>query len=463
MTEPIPPLPGSTEHPPHDAALVQDNVLQVDDHGGTGIFDALHPPADDLISDCVHCGFCLPTCPTYTLWGEEMDSPRGRIYLMKAGKEGTIPLDETYAQHFDACLGCMACVTACPSGVQYDQLLEAVRPQIERNYPRDRFDRLFRAAIFALFPYPTRLRIAAVFGTLYQRGLRTLLTKSGLLRLLPARLQAMEALLPPMRLRDLTTRLPEHTPAAGTTRHRVAMLSGCAQQVFFSEVNAATVRVLAAEGCEVFAPADQQCCGALSVHAGREPEALRRARTLIDNFARLDVDSIVVNVAGCGSTMKDYGALLRDDPDYAEKARAFSAKVRDISELLDELGPLTPRHPITARVAYHDACHLAHAQKIRTQPRAVLATIPGLDVVDIPEWEICCGSAGIYNLVQPEPAEELGRRKVTNILSVAPEIIVTANPGCLLQIRRYLDPPVPLYHPVQLLDFSLRGIDPLTP
>ncbi|MEO8750511.1 MAG: heterodisulfide reductase-related iron-sulfur binding cluster [Allobranchiibius sp.] len=445
------------------AGQTPDTVLQVDDPGGTGVFDAFHPPADELISDCVHCGFCLPACPTYSLWGEEMDSPRGRIYLMKAGREGTVEMDETFAGHFDACLGCMACVTACPSGVKYDQLLEAVRPQIERNYPRSRSDRWFREAIFALFPYPNRLRAAAVFGTLYQRSLRKPLQKSGLLQKLPARLQAMEALLPPMALRDIRVRLPEYTPAIGPVRHRVAMLTGCAQQVFFSDVNAATARVLAAEGCDVLAPADQKCCGALSVHAGREPEALDRARALIDRFLALDVDSIVVNVAGCGSTMKDYGLLLRDDKEYADKAVQFSAKVRDINELLYDLGPVAPRHPIPGRVAYHDACHLSHAQKIRSQPRAVLRTIPDLEVVDIPETDLCCGSAGIYNLVQPEPAEELGRRKVANIVSVAPDMIATANPGCLLQIRRYLDPPVPLYHPVQLIDFSLRGINPLAP
>ncbi|MDQ2851990.1 MAG: 4Fe-4S dicluster domain-containing protein, partial [Actinomycetota bacterium] len=243
------------------AGQTPDTVLQVDDHGGTGVFDAFHPPADELISDCVHCGFCLPACPTYSLWGEEMDSPRGRIYLMKAGREGTVEMDETFAGHFDACLGCMACVTACPSGVKYDQLLEAVRPQIERNYSRSRSDRWFREAIFALFPYPNRLRAAAVFGTLYQRSLRKPLQKSGLLQKLPARLQAMEALLPPMALRDIRVRLPEYTPAIGPVRHRVAMLTGCAQQVFFSDVNAATARVLAAEGCDVLAPADQKCCG----------------------------------------------------------------------------------------------------------------------------------------------------------------------------------------------------------
>ncbi len=461
MTQPGP-APTATA-PVHDADHRSDNALQVHDDGGTGIFDAHHPPSDEMISDCVHCGFCLPSCPTYTLWGEEMDSPRGRIYLMKAGKEGTVAMDDTYAGHFDACLGCLACVTACPSGVQYDQLLEAVRPQLERNHPRGSADRLFRSAIFSLFPYPRRLRVAAFFGSLYQRGPRRLLQKAGVLRLLPARLQAMEALLPPMRLRDLTRRLPEYTPAQGPVRHRVAMLTGCAQQVFFADVNAATVRVLVAEGCEVFAPTDQKCCGALSIHAGREPEALVRARALIDRFAQLDIDSIVVNVAGCGSTMKDYGALLRDDPDYADRAREFSAKVRDISELLDQLGPVARRHPVGARVAYHDACHLAHAQHIRTQPRAVLATIPGMEVLDIPEWEICCGSAGIYNLVNPEPAEELGRRKVANILSVEPDVIATANAGCLLQIRRYLDPSTPLFHPVQLVDFSIRGVDPLAP
>ncbi len=460
MNEPLAPSSSATASEPSDGAHRPDNAIQVHDAGGTGLFDSFRPPEEELISDCVHCGFCLPSCPTYSLWGEEMDSPRGRIYLMKAGREGAIPFDETYAGHFDACLGCMACVTACPSGVQYDQLIEAVRPQIERNYSRSLPDRLFRYFIFALFPYPGRLRVAAVLGTLYQRTVRGLLQKTGLLRHLPARLRAMEALMPPLRLRDITTRLPEHTAARGTTRHRVAMLTGCAQQVFFSDVNAATARVLSAEGCEVFAPADQQCCGALSMHAGREPEALARARALIDSFANLRVDSIVVNVAGCGSTMKEYAHLLRGDPEYAGQAQAFCDKVRDVSELLDELGPVAKRHPIAARIAYHDACHLAHAQQIRAQPRAVMGTIPCLEVVDIPEWEICCGSAGIYNLVQPEAAEDLGRRKVANIASVEPEMIATANPGCLLQIRRYLDPPVPLYHPVQLLDFSLRGVDP---
>ncbi|HYO36877.1 MAG TPA: heterodisulfide reductase-related iron-sulfur binding cluster [Geodermatophilus sp.] len=429
---------------------------------GAGVFDLHHPPSDELISDCVHCGFCLPTCPTYALWGEEMDSPRGRIYLMKLGKEGRVELDDTYTQHFDMCLGCMACVTACPSGVQYDKLIEAVRPQLERLRRRAPLDRLFRGLVFALFPHPARLRVAAVLGEAYRRlGLRALLHRSGLVRLLPRRLQAVEALMPPARLRSLATRTPAVTPAVGTTRRRVGFLTGCVQRVFFADVNQATVRVLTAEGCEVVAPPAQRCCGALSEHAGREPEALDRARGLIDAFADVEVDTIVSNVAGCGSSLKEYGRLLRDDPDYAERAAAFSARVRDVSELLAELGPVAPRHPIEARLAYHDACHLGHAQGVRSQPRDVLRTIPGLQVTDIPEAEICCGSAGIYNLVHPEPAEELGRRKVGNVLAVEPDALATANPGCLLQIRRYWPGELPMFHPVELLDASIRGVDPI--
>jgi glycolate oxidase iron-sulfur subunit len=436
--------------------------MHPDSGPGTGVFDALHPPQGDLIDDCVHCGFCLPTCPTYLLEGNETNSPRGRIYLMKLGNAGEVPMDEEFVGNFDACLGCMACVTACPSGVKYDQLIEAVRPQIERNWERTRADRLFRTMIFSLFPYPARLRPAAFFGALYQRlGVARLLARTGLLQRLPARLRAMEALLPELSMRSVVARQPAFTPAVGRARHRVGLLSGCVQRVFFGDVNAAATRVLAAEGCDVVAPKGQQCCGALSSHAGREDEAMDRARKLIDTFEAADVQSIVVNVAGCGSSMKEYAVLLRDDPAYAERAAAFCAKVRDISELLDELGPVAPRHPIPARVAYHDACHLAHAQGIRAQPRAVLRGIPQLTVTDIPEAEICCGSAGIYNLVQPEPAERLGRRKVEQITSTAPDAVVTSNAGCLLQIRRYLDAGVPLFHPVQLVDASIRGVDPV--
>ncbi len=443
-----------------------------------GAFDLLRPPSAERISDCVHCGFCLPACPTYQLWGEEMDSPRGRIYLMKLGLEGAAAMDRTVVGHFDACLGCMACVTACPSGVQYQELIEATRAQIERRYRRDPADRLFRWLIFALFPHPARLRGAAVLGWLYQRlGMARALHATGIADRLPPRLRALEELLPPVHLRTLARRPPERTAASGTpepqrrlhgarvptaAQMRVGLVTGCVQSVYFSAVNDATVRVLAAEGCEVIAPRGQGCCGALMVHAGREPEALARARALIATFEMAGVDRIVVNAAGCGSTLKEYGHLLRDDPGWAARAAAFAAKVRDVTELAAELPPRSPRHPIAARVAYHDACHLAHAQGVRAQPRTLLSSIPGLELVELPEAELCCGSAGIYNLVQPEPAEELGRRKAANVAAVAPDALATANPGCLLQLRRYLPPAIRLFHPIQLIDCSIRGVDPIT-
>lgn len=420
-------------------------------------FDAHHPPARDLLDDCVHCGFCLPTCPTYQLWGEEMDSPRGRIYLMSLAEQGEIPLEGPFAQHIDACLGCMACVTACPSGVQYDKLLESVRPQVERHVERDRSDRLFREAIFALFPHKRRLRAAALPGGLYQ-ALRRIPAVKALAEKLPDRFAALESLLPPVSVRDAFARLPVHTPAAGTRRGAVALLTGCVQDVFFHRVNAATVRVLAAEGWDVLVPRDQQCCGALELHAGREEPALGRARREIAIYEDLAVDHVVTNVAGCGSSMKEYGHLLVDDPDWAARAAAFSARVRDVHEVLADGEPRAPRHRIAARVAYHDACHLGHAQKVRAQPRSVLRSIPGVELVDLPEAELCCGSAGIYNLVAPEAAGQLGVRKAGNVASVAPDIVVTANPGCLLQIGKHLELDVPLLHPVQLLDASIRGV-----
>ena len=424
-------------------------------------FGERRPPAPDLVADCVHCGFCLPTCPTYVLHGNETNSPRGRLYLMKMADAGEVPMDEEFVASFDACLGCMACVSACPSGVKYDQLIAAVRPQIERNWGRSPADRAFRAILFRLFPHPNRLRLVALAAALYQQsGVQQLLARTGLMRLLPARVQALEALLPPVGLRSVAARQPAFTAALGARRARVGLVSGCVQRVFFGDVNAATTRVLAAEGCEVVAPVDQRCCGALSSHAGREDEAIRAARRLIDVFDAAAVDYVVSNVAGCGSAMKEYAELLRDDPAYAARASALAARTRDVCELLVELGPRAERQPLPARVAYHDACHLRHAQGVVTQPRAVLSRIPLLEVRDIPEAEICCGSAGIYNLVQPEEARELGRRKVEHITTTRPDIVVTANAGCLLQIRRYLTDGVPVMHPVQLVDASLRGVAP---
>jgi glycolate oxidase iron-sulfur subunit len=428
---------------------------------GTGVFDAQRPPSAERIDDCVHCGFCLPTCPTYALWGEEMDSPRGRIYLMKVGLEGQVAMDDTYVGHFDACLGCMACLTSCPSGVAYNELIEDTRAQIERNHRRSPGDRLFRAAVFALFPHPARLRVAAVLAWLFQRlRLDRLLDAVRAPRWLPARLVALLDLMPEVTLGELRRRVPAHTAAVGAPRLRVGLLTGCVQSVFFGRVNEATARVLAAEGCEVVAPPAQGCCGALGVHAGQDEQARALARATIDTFTAADVDVVVTNAAGCGSSMKEYGHILRDDPAYAGRAAELAAKVRDVSEVLADLEPRAPRHAIDAAVAYHDACHLAHAQGVRAQPRALLAAIPGLRVLEPSEPELCCGSAGIYNLVEPEPAAELGRRKAANLAATRPDAIATGNPGCMLQVRRHL-PGVPVLHPIELVDASIRAVDPL--
>ena len=427
-------------------------------------FDAHHPPSTDLVKDCVHCGFCLPTCPTYALWGEEMDSPRGRIYLMKLALEGQVPLDSTFVTHMDNCLGCMACMSACPSGVQYDKLIEATRAQIERNYLRSLSDRLLRTMIFHIFPRPARLNLILAPMRIYQRsGLQSLIRRTGILNLLPSSLRTMEELMPSAPADANGNELPQRMEAQGERRLRVGLLLGCVQRVFFPEVNAATARVLAVEGCEVVIPSDQGCCGALMVHAGEEKAALDYARRTIDAFESAKIDVIVTNAAGCGSSMKKYAYLLRDDPDYAERARIVSAKCRDISEVLAELEPRAARHPLPLKVAYHDACHLQHAQEVRAQPRAVLGRIPGLQVLEIAEPALCCGSAGIYNLVQPGPARQLGDRKAHNALAATPDIIATGNPGCVLQLRSALKRAgsnVAVLHIVQLLDASIRGASP---
>jgi glycolate dehydrogenase iron-sulfur subunit len=416
---------------------------------------------DDLIRDCVHCGFCLPACPTYRSWGNEMDSPRGRIDLMKGVNQGAMALDGTVVGHFDACLGCMACVTACPSGVRYDLLIESTRATVERDYRRSLGERAFRELIFALFPYPERLR--AMAWPLYafaKSGLQAVVRRSGLLRLLPRRLAQLDALLPPLRLGDLTASLPVFTPASGARRGRVALVAGCVQRVFFPRVNAATARVLAAEGFDVIVPRSQGCCGALSLHAGRDAEAKRFARGLMQRFDQEPVDFVIVNAAGCGSTLKQYGELLSDDLEWAERAAGFAAKVRDVSEFLATIEPVAVRHPIGARVAYHDACHLAHAQRVREQPRALLRGIPGVELLEIPDGDQCCGSAGIYNLIEPESAEEIGERKVENVLAVGADLLASANPGCTLQIVSLLAKrgvSLRAAHPIEILDASLAG------
>jgi glycolate oxidase iron-sulfur subunit len=434
-----------------------------------GPLGGLDGPSIEGIDTCVHCGFCLPTCPTYLLWGEEMDSPRGRIYLMKAGVEGRAELTPSLVTHMDNCLGCLACVTACPSGVQYGPLIERTRARIEQRYPRPAGDRVFRALLMALVPYPSRMRWAlaplALVGGLGRRLARALPAGSG--NGLWRRLVAIVELAPPVTLAGMRQAVAPVTPAAGTERRRVALLTGCVQRLSFAHVNQATVRVLAAEGCRVEAPEAQGCCGALPLHAGQIEQARQLARHNIEVFERLGADCIAVNAAGCGSAMKEYGELFEHDPVWAGRARAFAAKVRDVSQVLAELGPpRAPRQPIAARVVYHDACHLAHGQGVRAEPRALLQAIPGIDLVTPAEAEICCGSAGIYNLVTPEPAADLGQRKVRHLAAASPDMIATANPGCTLQIAaaaRRVGHDWPVFHPIELVDASIRGTDPRNP
>jgi glycolate oxidase iron-sulfur subunit len=429
-------------------------------------FDDIERPQPERIAACVHCGFCLPTCPTYALWGEEMDSPRGRIYLMKAAVEGRAELTSTFVQHFDACLGCMACVTACPSGVEYGPLVERTRAQIERNHTRSVGERLFRAMLFRVLPYPAMVRAALAPVAILPDSATRLLRSVA--RFVAARVggtlgraAAAVSLIPALGAKVLTDRLPDLTPARGEQRRRVGLLAGCVQRVMLPEVNRATLRVLAAEGCEMVVPDVQGCCGALSRHAGRLDEARAFARQTIEVFERFEVDSVVVNAAGCGSCMKEYQELFTDDAAWHSRAAAFSTRVRDVTELLCELGePRATRQPLPLTAAYHDACHLAHAQGIRAAPRQLLAGIPGLTVVELPEWEMCCGSAGIYNLVQPEAASALGERKARHIASLQPDVIATANPGCTFQLvaaGERIGFSRPVLHPIQLLDMSIGG------
>ena len=432
------------------------------------LFDAHHAPDPELLRDCVHCGFCLPACPTYMLWREEMDSPRGRIYLMNLAAEGKIDvMDREFVQHFDRCLGCMSCMTACPSGVDYGKLIEATRAQIERNHDRGIIERLYRWMIFAVFPHPGRLKVMAIPLWLHQRlGISWLVRRAWIAKLLPARLRQMEALLPEIHLSAIGSSHPAKVEAVGPARKRVGVVLGCVQRVFFDEINAATIRVLAAEGCDVYVPPAQGCCGALAAHTGREPSALEAARRLIDVFEPLELDAIVINAAGCGSNVKEYAHLLRDDPQYAARARAFSAKCRDVSEFLMELEPRAQRHPLKMRVAYQDSCHLLHAQQLRRQPRELLRSIPELELIEIPESNMCCGSAGVYNLLEPTTAQQLGQRKARHVIKSKAEALVSANPGCLLQISNELrreGQSIEAFHLVELVDASIRNQAPKRP
>jgi glycolate oxidase iron-sulfur subunit len=380
---------------------------------------------------------------------------------MKMASDGATAMTAPWVQHMDTCLGCMSCMTACPSGVDYAKLIEATRAQIERRHPRSTAERLHRWMIFRTFPRVDRLRLLRVFLRVYQTsGLQSLIRGSGLLKLLPKQLRAMEGLMPTL---GASQTIASVTPARGEKRKRVGLLLGCVQREFMPEINAATVRVLAAEGCEVIAPPDQPCCGALMVHAGEEAPALDLARRVIDVFERSQVDVVITNAGGCGSNVREYGYQLRDDHQYAERAARFSAKCKDIAEFLEELGPRAARQPLNMRVAYHDSCHLQHAQRVRTQPRAQLSAIPGVEMQDLPEAALCCGSAGIYNLVQPNTADELADRKAKHIAIAKPDVVATGNVGCMLQIAAALDrqgQKTPVLHTIQLIDASIRGVRP---
>jgi glycolate oxidase iron-sulfur subunit len=395
----------------------------------------------EVVDKCVHCGFCLATCPTYKVLGEEMDSPRGRIYLMKEELEGTLDLD-SMMPYVDRCLGCMACVTACPSGVEYGELLAPFRARAEAERTRSVEERFTRLLVRETLPYPGRFRAAATMGKL-AKPFKPLLPQSlrSMLDLLPAELPPAQP-------------LPTVYPAQGPRRARVALLRGCVQTVLAPEINWATLRVLARNGVEVVIPSQQGCCGSLSIHNGEAAQARNLARANLTIFPA-DVDAIVTNAAGCGSGMKEYGLLFAGAPEEAQ-AHAFAGRVRDVSVFLAELG-LTPPpalpEPLT--VAYHDACHLAHAQRVTSEPRRLLAAIPNLTVKEIVEGEICCGSAGTYNLEQPELANALGERKATNILATGAQAVVTGNIGCMTQISNHLQrqgQPLPVWHTIQLLD-----------
>jgi glycolate oxidase iron-sulfur subunit len=463
-----------------------------------------HTHTYDLMRQCIHCGFCLPTCPTYAVLGVEMDSPRGRIYQMQAVAEGRMAISPDFVEHMYCCLGCRACETACPSGVQFGKLIEAAREQIQLEANRRPLldlhptamevegsgngsipataasgavplpvqvasEKLLRRFFFDVM-LPSRLVTSLVFAGLkvYQRtGLQTLVHKLGLLDLVNAlptpfqgQLKVPEELMPDVGGDLLPAPLPEVTPAMGRKRYRVGFISGCIMDQVFRDINEATIRVLAANGCEVITPVQQQCCGALHVHAGEGEEGRALARHNIDVFEPYNCDAIIINSAGCGSNLKEYGHLLRDDPVYAKRAAAFSAKVKDISEFLASIEWNHDLGEVKRTVAYHDACHLAHGQKIRQQPRQLLKAIPGVRLVDLKEADWCCGSAGIYNITNQDMAAQLLERKMNNIAATGAEVIATGNPGCMMQIAlgaRQRGMNLEVVHPIQLLDEAYRA------
>ena len=413
----------------------------------------------ELFLDCVHCGLCTAACPTYLETGNENDSPRGRIYLMRSVTDGRLPLTHEARRHLELCLDCRACETACPSGVQYGNLIEPFRMAMNQDVSgvSKSHDWFHRWILFSLFPYPNRLKWALAPARIAQMlGIDRAAKRLGLLRLLSPRLAQLVDMLPPPT--SATPKLPRLLPAIGPRRARVALFTGCVANVMFRQTHWATARVLQRNGCDVIVPPAQACCGAIHFHAGASEPARALADANVAAFAAEDVDAVIVNVAGCGAMLKEYGHHWRD---AGAAARAgLAAKAQDVHEFLDTLDVIPPRGRLPLVATYHDACHLAHAQQIREAPRRLLAAIPGLSLRELPESEVCCGAAGTYNLTEPEMAQQLSRRKLANILKTGATTVVTANAGCLLQIAREArnqGQPLRIAHPMDLLDEAYRA------
>ncbi|HEV8341283.1 MAG TPA: heterodisulfide reductase-related iron-sulfur binding cluster [Candidatus Binatia bacterium] len=428
-----------------------DQVEQKQDHSHRSKIEALNVPE---LYQCVHCGLCLNQCPTYRVLHIESESPRGRIHLVRAAAEGRIEPNERFGDHIYLCLMCRACETACPSGVQYGRIAESARELL--GPPGSPLARaLTKFAFIYLLPYAPRLRMVARFLRLYQRsGTERLVHKY-----LPKRLREMNEMLPSVP-NHFFRPAAEVMPAIGKTRARVGMLSGCVMSILFPDINEATLRVLRLNGCDVVIPKRQICCGALNIHNGETTMAKKMARQNIDAFLGSNLDAVIVNAAGCGAAMKEYGHLLRDDPTYAERAQSFGRLVKDASEFLAELGLVGPLGQIEMAVTYQDPCHLAHGQKIKAQPRQLLKAIPGIQFTEMNASDRCCGSAGIYNLTHPEMSQELLREKMEAIAQTSAQAVIAPNPGCMLQLRygakRY-GPPVQVFH---LMDLLERAYDP---
>lgn len=416
-----------------------------------------------VLQQCMHCGLCLPVCPTYDATKIERHSPRGRISLMRAVADDRMAMSRTFADEMYFCLGCLACMSACPAGVNYAELFEHARAEAENSgalkSPQRNFIRAF--TLRWLFMDLTRLQLAGRALGLYQQlGFQALLRSSGILKLLPKRLRELESMMPAIQPHVSADLIAPVTPALGQKKYRVAMLIGCAQDLIFSDINQDTVEVLAGNGCEVVAPPEQSCCGSLHAHNGEWELARQLARKQIDQFPPEQYDAIISNAGGCGSHLKHFHSLLADDPLYRERASLWDHKLKDIHEWLVEIGVRKPVNPLPKQiVTYHESCHLAHGQKITSQPRRLLGFIPGLELVDLPESAWCCGSAGIYNLIQPQMANDLLERKLNHIESTGAGIVATANPGCLLQLingakARGLG--LRVAHPVSLLAEAYR-------